>query len=234
MSIIYYEPLRLKTDNIVFIGCVHFGHDREFLWGKRGFNNVEEHDRAFIENWNKVANQDTIGFFLGDTMFGSGGEQRFCGLFERLNGREFFCMPGNHYAGYKQTIKQGMAENNGDPEYLLDGNRYINLVPNYLEVRVGDKLKKMNLSLCHYPIISPNGLSKGAGHLYSHVHGNLSKSEVGRLYENANNKTLEVSVENAIKVNNGLPFKYKDIVRLLDKKGNESFDHHSSSTNNPF
>ena len=32
----------------------HFGHDREFLWGPRGFRSSIEHDEAVIANWNSV------------------------------------------------------------------------------------------------------------------------------------------------------------------------------------
>ena len=33
---------------------LHFGHDREFLWGPRGFRSSIEHDEAIIANWNSV------------------------------------------------------------------------------------------------------------------------------------------------------------------------------------
>ena len=29
---------------------LHFGHDREFVWGARGFNSVQEMNEKIIEN----------------------------------------------------------------------------------------------------------------------------------------------------------------------------------------
>ena len=38
----------------------HFGHDRAFLYGPRGFTNYVEHDTAIIENWNNTVTDDDI------------------------------------------------------------------------------------------------------------------------------------------------------------------------------
>ena len=39
---------------IWFTSDLHFGHDREFLWGPRGFENIQEHDAVIFEKWNSV------------------------------------------------------------------------------------------------------------------------------------------------------------------------------------
>ena len=36
----------------------HFGHDREFLWGPRGFENHVDHDREVIRRWNEVVGKN--------------------------------------------------------------------------------------------------------------------------------------------------------------------------------
>ena len=47
---------------------LHFGHDREFIWGPRGFKNVHEMNEAIIKNWNTaVAPEDEV-YVLGDLM----------------------------------------------------------------------------------------------------------------------------------------------------------------------
>ena len=35
----------------------HFAHNREFLYGPRGFSNIDDHDKAIIQNWNSVVRQ---------------------------------------------------------------------------------------------------------------------------------------------------------------------------------
>ena len=48
----------------------HFGHDREFIWGPRGFKSVWENDDAIIKNWNKLVQPDDEVYHLGDVMLG--------------------------------------------------------------------------------------------------------------------------------------------------------------------
>ena len=71
----------------------HFGHDREFLWGPRGFTNYKEHDTAVIENWNNTVAEDDIVYHLGDVMLGDNAYGISC--LEQLNGH-IKLIPGNH------------------------------------------------------------------------------------------------------------------------------------------
>ena len=71
----------------------HFGHDREFLWGPRGFTNFQEHDEAIIKNWNEVVGPDDIVYHLGDLMLGDNAYGIEC--VKRLNGH-IKLIRGNH------------------------------------------------------------------------------------------------------------------------------------------
>lgn len=72
---------------------LHFGHDREFLWGPRGFKSSEEHDEAIIANWNLVVGPDDEVYVLGDIMLGDNDHGKSC--VERLNGN-IHLVRGNH------------------------------------------------------------------------------------------------------------------------------------------
>ena len=41
-----------------FTSDLHFGHNKDFLYKPRGFDNIEEHDDTVIENWNSVVSKD--------------------------------------------------------------------------------------------------------------------------------------------------------------------------------
>ena len=59
--------LRLKKDQKVFFTSdTHFGHNKSFLWGKRGFSCIKDHDDTIIDNINSVVKTDDILFHLGD------------------------------------------------------------------------------------------------------------------------------------------------------------------------
>ena len=50
---------------IYFISDTHFNHDREFVYGPRGFKSVKEMNETLIKNWNEtVTNEDDI-YVLG-------------------------------------------------------------------------------------------------------------------------------------------------------------------------
>jgi len=72
---------------------LHFGHDREFLWGPRGFRSSIEHDEAIIANWNEVVSEDDDVYVLGDLMLGDSEWGSKC--VRRLNGR-IHLVRGNH------------------------------------------------------------------------------------------------------------------------------------------
>ena len=72
---------------------LHFGHDREFLWGPRGFRSSIEHDEAIIANWNSVVEPEDIVYVLGDLMLGDNEYGKSC--VERLNGT-IRLIRGNH------------------------------------------------------------------------------------------------------------------------------------------
>lgn len=72
----------------------HFGHDRDFIWGPRGFSSLEEHDRTIVENWNSIVTpQDTV-YILGDLMLGTNHEYGLNCL-KALQGEKYF-IAGNH------------------------------------------------------------------------------------------------------------------------------------------
>lgn len=72
---------------------LHFGHDREFLWGPRGFRSSIEHDEAVIATWNSVVKPEDIVYVLGDMMLGDNEYGKSC--VRRLNGH-IKLVRGNH------------------------------------------------------------------------------------------------------------------------------------------
>ena len=71
----------------------HFGHDRAFLWGSRGFTSSQEHDEAIIQNWNETVGPDDIVYHCGDLMLGDNAYGIEC--IKQLNGH-IKLIRGNH------------------------------------------------------------------------------------------------------------------------------------------
>ena len=49
---------------------LHIGHDRDFVWAKRGFSNVQEHNEKLIENIKMCVGENDEFFILGDLTLG--------------------------------------------------------------------------------------------------------------------------------------------------------------------
>ena len=49
---------------------LHLGHDRDFVWAKRGLSNVQEHNEKLIENIRTCVEENDEFFILGDLTLG--------------------------------------------------------------------------------------------------------------------------------------------------------------------
>jgi len=79
---------------IFFISDTHFNHKNIINLSRirrEKFNNIEEHDEALIENWNKVIRKRDTVWHLGDVLFG----KKTFEILTRLNGIKKL-IKGNH------------------------------------------------------------------------------------------------------------------------------------------
>jgi calcineurin-like phosphoesterase family protein len=221
MKNLFYKPVKINAKNheILFWGCLHYGHDPKWevpIWKSRGFNSSKEHDTGIISNWNSKANKNTIGFLLGDTMFGYGGAEKFTSLMKSLNFKKVYVMSGNHIAGWHQAFES--VEDN----VLQIDDKEVVFVPNYLEAYVNGQA----IVASHYPLASWNGQGKNSIMIHSHTHSNLYNTPLGDILYKA--KIMDVGVENC-----PFPISFGEIKSKFDKNS-VSFDHHTSQTKNPF
>lgn len=213
------NPVRLEVNeehNVYFTSDTHFGHNKEFLYGKRGFKNVMEHDAAIIKRWNSAVSKKDIVIHCGDIMFGEGGAERLLSILKVLNFSKLYLLPGNHHAGFKQLLR--LASQDG--VYLLeDGDelREIELVPNYMEFVVN----RQPIVVCHYPIASWNGMGKGVWCISGHCHGSFPGSQK----DAQEGKILDLGIE----VVNG-PISYCEVGYIMDQKKVKIVDHHGENT----
>lgn len=161
---------------------LHFCHDRDFIYKKRGFSNISEHDEAIIENWNKVVKWNDTVYILGDLMLCDNVQ----GLhnFKKLNGEKRIII-GNHDTSNRLALYQSV---------------YNTEVMGY-----GALLKAENLSffLSHYPTITDNYDNVRVYNLCGHNHTDNKwlHESIGAIYHvelDAHNMT-PVSLETIIK-----------------------------------
>ncbi len=122
--------------NIFITSDTHFGHDREFLYGPRGFTSIEEHDEEVVRRWNEVVSAEDTVYHLGDVMLGDNEHGMDC--LRRLNGN-IKIIRGNHDTDTRCKLYETLPN--------------VELLPGWSTVI---KYKKYNFYLSHHPTETSN------------------------------------------------------------------------------
>jgi len=191
----------LTTGRVFVTSDTHFGHknicrgvtnwrtqDGQIpIDSTRDFQTIEQMNERLIDGINHHVGQDDTLIMLGDVSFG--GFDNIGIFLERLICHNIHLILGNH----DQHI-----DNNRD--YVQ--KRFLS-VQHYLEVRINDR----DFVLCHYPLQSWHGMSKGVIHLHGHVH-------LPEHRKFGNGKKMDVGVDG-----NGMdPYSIDEIIKIMDKR----------------
>ena len=139
--------------NIFATADLHFGHDRAFIWGARGFKSIEEHDAEIIKRWNEVVTAEDDVYILGDLMLGDNAHGIQC--LSQLNGK-LHILTGNHCTSARQKLYHTL-------ENMVEFCGCATII----------KYKKKQLYLSHYPTITSNmeaNPHQAVFNLYGHTH----------------------------------------------------------------
>jgi len=138
-----------EYSNFYFVSDLHIGHKNILKYDNRPFNSIEEHDQVIIDNINKVCEENSLLFILGDISMTS-DMNYLRKLFKQIK-CQLVLVKGNHDSHLKESFLK---------EIFID-------VKDYLELKTEQAGK---LILSHYPFHSWNGSHRGNIHLYGHVH----------------------------------------------------------------
>ena len=140
--------------NVWITSDTHFGHDKDFIWKKRGYCSIQEHDEDLIKKWNEHIKPDDIVYHLGDVIMGEAEHGLEC--LKKLNG-EIHILRGNHDTNARWALYASL------PNVVLEG--YATKI----------KYNKWNFYLSHYPTITSNNdedkpIKQRILNLYGHTH----------------------------------------------------------------
>ena len=142
------DYLLSNPDKIFFTSDTHFGHKNILKYCNRPFGSVSEMDDTLIRNWNKVVDENSLVFHLGD--FNFGGINFFKKIREQLNGH-IVLIRGNH-----DTLP-----------YKYDLTSYFEVIVPQLKIRLDQRTIYMN----HFPYLCfSDGLVENVIQLFGHVH----------------------------------------------------------------
>lgn len=216
-----------EEHNFFFISDLHQRHNRDFIYGPRGFKTVGDHDNTNIHQWNSVCNHLSTVFHLGDFIFNDGDGNEFWKLIDRLNFGKLYLLWGNHYSGQRQAYLKVLKDQFPDSvdidgklsyevyplEFNINSTKKIIFLPQYAEICVNSTL----LTLCHYPIVSHIKQGHQSIMLCGHSHSNcpITNKDTGK------GMRLDVGVESF-----GRPISLKEVKYHLRNRDLDSVDHH--------
>lgn len=138
---------------IYFTSDLHLNHDREFIWGPRGFKNVYEMNETIIKNWNKTINTEDDVYVLGDLMLGD--NEAGIKIIKQLKGKIHVVL-GNHDTSTRIELY----------------NQCFNIVEICYATQI--KINGWVYFLSHYPTMTCNLEKEFSKHcilnLYGHTH----------------------------------------------------------------
>ncbi len=180
----------------------HLGHTGILLHQSQrmnAFESVEEMDAQLIECINNYVRPNDELFFLGDFCWEASRAGHYR---QRLNVRNLHVLQGNHDSNSLRAHVSTM-EDMVYRRFTWDGESY-------------------RFHLCHYPLLSWQGLHSGAIHLYGHSHG---------IYENRLNvmfstrRAMDVGVDAvAYLTGEWRPVSLPEVLKRLVKGGEPSVE----------
>lgn len=160
-----------KESKVFFTSDTHFGHAKEFVYGKRGHETVDEHDQYLIEMINDTIQPNDILFHLGDFCLNV-DRNRFDEILDSINCNNIYYTWGNHNSSIKEAYHDCVQDYIGGPNldgkyiYPLTYKNKLTFLGPYKEISVNKKM----IVLCHYPIEIWNQQQKEVWHLCGHSH----------------------------------------------------------------
>ena len=137
-----------------FTSDTHFFHRNSIKYcaARSHFQDELEMNEALVKAWNDKVSPDDLVYHLGDFAFAS--TSKTLEIMSRLNFKNLVLISGNH-----------------DHKLLKNSefrDRFYNIENSYYET----KIDNIHVTMCHYPLVSWNGMHYGSYHLHGHTHGN--------------------------------------------------------------
>ena len=141
-------------NKIYFSSDLHLGHNREFIYKPRGFENIYDHDHAIIERFNEVMDWEDDLFILGDVMLND--NENGIKLLQQIPGNKYIII-GNHDTDTRIELYKNI--------WSVDVLGYATMF----------KYGGLHFYLSHYPTITSNldenkSLKSRVLNLYGHTH----------------------------------------------------------------
>jgi calcineurin-like phosphoesterase family protein len=141
---------------------LHLNHNKTFIFEKRGYSSIEEHNSKIIENINSLVKEEDILFNLGDFCLNT-TEEQFEKLISSINCKNIYSLWGNHNSPIRKVYDREILAKYGEVidvypyryknivfigyhfECIIQG-KYV--VLNHFPLEIWENMKEMSYMLC--------------------------------------------------------------------------------------
>jgi predicted phosphodiesterase len=205
-----YNKIKINSD-------FHYGHDRDFLYGPRGFSSGKEHSDWIDEQIASLDPNDLL-ICLGDVGLGIGADP-IIEFIERIP-CETLMVWGNHNSGVYQAYKNNLPVGFENHEvYPLRIAKNVTMMGESFLLDVD----RDRFFCTHMAPLVFHDQNRGRVCLCGHSHSNLKQINPDR---DDFGKILDCGVENAKMFNGTAFFDIDEVVDILAKKKPSTLDHH--------
>lgn len=180
---------------VFFTSDTHFSHGNVMRFCHRPFRCTEEMDTAMVENWNRVVDDESIVFHLGDFAFGN--LSRWEEIRSRLKG-SIVLLLGNH-----------------DMRAFASGGSRFSALFEHVAQQMLIEVEHQKIYLNHYPLMCYAGTygHRPIWQLFGHLHLN-------KYYANLDSTRAEYSFplqyDVGVDLNGFTPLSFTQIKRIID------------------
>ena len=206
---VIYKMSEEEYSNLYVTSDTHFGHNREFVYAKRGYQNPEEMNLDMIRIINETVGENGILLHLGDFCLNTSLEQ-YQTIMSQLKVKAVWMLWGNHNNPIQKSYGGSVHQIVGSIRGTMV--RYLH---HYFTFRKGRK----TFVCFHFPLQTWDSQSDGSMHLHGHCHGSLISS----MPEDKSRKILDVGWDVFKK-----PMHIKEIEDIMYTKGINS-PHHDNN-----
>lgn len=214
-----------QKKRLFFVSDLHLNHDKEFLWGKRGFASSQEHIEKLLGRLAEIADDDTVLINLGDATFRDPKHE----IFDRLAALPFhkhYHVWGNHPSGAKQAYQNAV---DGYFHLFSDMGEGLEVYPmDYENVTfVGWQAlfsyQRQMIHAQHFPLEVWDEMKNGVWHVCGHSHGSFDQTN-GDV--TTNGKIMDVGVESALDNFGDFVVTFDQVNQFMSKRMIIKKDHH--------
>jgi calcineurin-like phosphoesterase family protein len=208
--------MKMKTEEnskVWFSSDFHLGHNKPFVWEKRGHKNVDECTDYIISTLNEKVKPEDKLFFIGDFCLNT-KESQFEGYLSRINCQNIYMLWGNHNNPVESVYRREVFAKYGE-DIKVTPFRYKNVIflGDYQELLLDGQI----LIMMHYPLSVWNFMKEGAFMLCGHSHYSFPATRA----DAKEGLILDIGWDGNLG-----PYSFDDIKSVMSKKKIKEVDHH--------